>query len=135
MIIREKYARYGLADPITLNQQARKGVTPEIFFSFADLSRMNYTQLARLLDIHPRTIKTYKEDKKPLAPVVGEHLLKLIALFGKGEELFGSINEFNYWLEKPFWSSKEKPADLLVTPGGVDLVSDEMDRLIQSYVA
>jgi uncharacterized protein (DUF2384 family) len=62
-----------------------------------------------------------------------EHLLKLIALFTKGEELFGKVDEFNYWLQKPFWDSQEKPIDWLITPGGVDLISDELERLAHGY--
>ena len=31
--------------------------------------------------------------------------VSLILLFEKGEELFGTIEEFNYWLKKPFWNS------------------------------
>ena len=54
-------------------------------------------------------------------------------LFEKGEELFGTIEEFNYWLKKPFWNSKEIPMDWIVTPGGVDLLLEEMERLAQGY--
>jgi uncharacterized protein (DUF2384 family) len=82
-----------------------------------------------------RTISNYKEQKKSLEPLYSEHLLKLIALFEKGEEIFGSIDEFNYWLKKPFWDSDEKPIDWLVTSGGVDLVTEEIDQLAQGYPA
>jgi len=68
-----------------------------------------------------------------LEPAQSEHLLKLIALFGKGEEIFGNVGEFNYWLQKPFWNAKEKPFDWLVTPGGIDLVFDELERLAHAY--
>ena len=77
----------------------------------------------------------YKERRKSLEPIYSEHLLKLIALFEKGEEIFGSIDEFNYWLRKPFWGSEEKPIDWLVTSGGVDLVAEEIDQLAQGYPA
>lgn len=62
-----------------------------------------------------------------------EHLLKLIALYTKGEELFGNITEFNYWLKKPFWNSVESPMDWLDTPEGVDLVTNELNRLVHGY--
>ena len=68
-------------------------------------------------------------------PVQSEHLLKLIALYDKGDQVFGNIDEFNYWLNKPFWGSSEKPLDWLITPGGVDLVILEMDRLAYGYPA
>ena len=64
----------------------------------------------------------------------GEHsLLKLIALYKKGEEIFGSIDEFDYWLKKPFWKSQQKPIDCLVTSEGVDFINEEIDKLAQGY--
>ena len=68
-------------------------------------------------------------------PLYSEHLLKIIALFNKGEEIFGTIDEFSYWLNKPFWGSKQKPIDWIVTSGGVDLVMDEIDKLAHGYPA
>jgi putative toxin-antitoxin system antitoxin component (TIGR02293 family) len=89
--------------------------------------------LANLLHLSPRTISNYHEKHKSLEPVQSEHLLKLISLYDKGEDVFGSIDELNYWLNKPFWDSQEKPIDWLITPGGVDLVMLEMDRLSHGY--
>ena len=85
--------------------------------------------LAQIIHISPRTISNYKENKKSLDPVQSEHLLKLITLYQKGEEIFGNIDEFNYWLQKPFWNEKERPIDWLVTPGGIDLIMDELTKL------
>jgi len=90
-------------------------------------------KLALLINISSRTIHNYKEQQKPLDPIQSEHLLKLIALYRKGEDMFGNVEEFNDWLEKPFWNSKEKPMDWLTTPGGVDLVRDELGRLSHGY--
>ncbi|MEO6916796.1 MAG: antitoxin Xre-like helix-turn-helix domain-containing protein [Chitinophagaceae bacterium] len=112
---------------------ARKGLKSSVFYDFADYIKMSEKSLAGLLNLSSRTISNYKVQKKTLEPVQSEHLLKLIALFGKGEEIFGNVGEFNYWLNKPFWNAMEKPIDWLVTPGGVDLVSDELDRLAHSY--
>ena len=112
---------------------ARKGVKPKIFFEFAEAINMPEKKLAMLINISSRTIHNYKDQQKPLEPVQSEHLLKLIALFGKGEDIFGNLDEFNYWLQKPFWNSREKPVDWLTTPGGVDLVMDELGRLSHGY--
>jgi putative toxin-antitoxin system antitoxin component (TIGR02293 family) len=112
---------------------ARKGIKPKWFFEFSDSISMPEKKLALLINISSRTIHNYKELQKPLDPVQSEHLLKLIALYGKGEYIFGNMDEFNYWLQKPFWNSKERPIDWLTTPGGVDLVMDEIGRLSHGY--
>jgi putative toxin-antitoxin system antitoxin component (TIGR02293 family) len=131
--LRKKFQTLDLSDEGKIVFSAHKGVKPAIFYSFAVFIKMSEKKLASLLHIHPRTMSNYRDQHKKLAPVEGEHLLKLIALFAKGEEIFGNIDEFNYWLQKPFWDSKDRPIDWLITPGGVDLVSDELDRLAHGY--
>src|SRR5689334_11933723 len=88
---------------------ARKGLRTKIFYDFAETIKMPEKNLASIINLSARTISNYKGKRKNLEPLYSEHLLKLIALFEKGEEFFGSIDEFNYWLKKPFWNSKEKP--------------------------
>jgi putative toxin-antitoxin system antitoxin component (TIGR02293 family) len=131
--IRDRFQNLDLQNGSGIVFSARKGIKPKLFFEFADSIHMPEKKLALLINISSRTIHNYKEQQKPLDPVQSEHLLKLIALYVKGEELFGNIDEFNYWLQKPFWNSKEKPIDWLSTPGGVDLVKDELGRLAHGY--
>jgi putative toxin-antitoxin system antitoxin component (TIGR02293 family) len=128
-----RFSNLDFKTPFALVASARKGVKPKVFYDFADSIKMPEKNLALLLNLSARTISNYKEQQKPLEPIQSEHLLKLIALFEKGEQIFGNVFEFNYWLQKPFWDAKEKPMDWLVTPGGVDLVSDELDRLAFAY--
>ena len=113
----------------SLVANARRGIKPEVFYDLAVMIKMPEKNLAQIIHLSPRTISNYKENNKSLHPVQSEHLLKLITLYNKGEEIFGNIDEFNYWLQKPFWSDAEKPADWLLTPGGIDLVMDELVKL------
>ena len=131
--IRNRFQALDLQNGSGIVFSARKGIKPKIFFDFADSINMPEKKLAILINISSRTIHNYKEQHKPLDPIQSEHLLKLIALYGRGEEIFGNVDEFIYWLQKPFWNSKEKPFDWLNTPGGVDLVMDELGRLSHGY--
>ena len=131
--IRVRFSNLDMKSSFAIVFSARKGIKPKVFYDFADSIKMSEKKLALMLNLSSRTISNYKEQQKTLDPVQSEHLLKLIALFGKGEEIFGNIDEFNYWLQKPFWIAKERPIDWLVTPGGVDLVIDELDRLSHAY--
>jgi putative toxin-antitoxin system antitoxin component (TIGR02293 family) len=114
---------------------AKSGVNTNVFYDFADTIKMHNKSLASILHLSTRTVSNYQLNKKALEPVQGEHLLKLISLYDKGVELFGSIDEFNYWLNKPFWNQTEKPIDWVITPGGVDLVIQELDQLGYGYPA
>jgi putative toxin-antitoxin system antitoxin component (TIGR02293 family) len=112
---------------------ARKGISTSLFYEFADAAGFSESQLATIMNVSARTIKNYQHSEKLLEPVQSEHLLKLVALFLKGEIIFGNISEFIYWLNKPLWSNKDKPMDWLITPGGADLVQDELERLANAY--
>jgi len=131
--VRNKFKNLGLDNPYQLVSTARKGIKPKVFYDFAEAINMPEKSLAGIINLSARTLSNYKDQQKTLEPVYGEHLLKLIALFEKGETIFGNVDEFNYWLKKPFWNAKETPMDWLVTPGGVDLLIKELEKLAQGY--
>jgi putative toxin-antitoxin system antitoxin component (TIGR02293 family) len=131
--LRSKFKGLSIENDAQIFKHARAGLSSAVFYEFARLIKMPDKSLANLLHLSPRTISNYHEKHKSLEPVQSEHLLKLISLYDKGEDVFGSIDELNYWLNKPFWDSQEKPTDWLITPGGVDLVILEMDRLSYGY--
>jgi uncharacterized protein (DUF2384 family) len=131
--IRARFRNLDLKSSFAIAFLARKGIKTEVFYDFADSINMSEKDLAVLLNLSPRSIRLYKERQKILHPVVSVHLMKLISLFAKGEEIFGNVGEFNYWLHKTFWNSKERPIDWLVTPGGVDLMMDELDRISHAF--
>jgi len=114
-------------------KHAKTGVDTSLFYAFAENIKMDNKSLASILHLSARTISNYHQNNQTLAPVQSEHLLKLIALYDKGSELFGSVDEFNYWLNKPFWNTTDKPGDWLITPGGVDLINQELDHISLGY--
>jgi len=131
--IRTKFSKLDLENVFAIVSMARKGVKPKIFYDFANAINTSEKVLASMLNLSARTISNYHDLNKTLESIQSEHLLKLIALYAKGEQLFGTIDEFNYWLQKPFTASEERPVDWLVTPGGVDLIMAELDRLAHGY--
>ncbi len=131
--IRNKFKNLNLINSHAIVFSARKGLKPKIFYDFAEAIKMPEKILAGIINLSSRTISNYKEQQKLLEPVHSEHLLKLISLFEKGENIFGNIDEFNYWLRKPFWNSQQTPLDWISTPGGVDLLMEELDKLAQGY--
>lgn len=112
---------------------ARKGVKTEVFYLFANAIGFSDKELASLINLTSRTLINYKEKGKALDAPQGEHLLKLISLYKKGEDILGSLTALSRWLSKPGWKFKQPYIEWLVTPGGVDLVSLELDRLAEGY--
>ena len=131
--LKSKFTNFDMASNFAIVLAARKGLPPKIFYDFAEAIKMSEKNLAALINLSSRTISNYKESKKNLDPPYGEHLLKMIALYEKGEQIFGNVDEFNYWLRKPFWNSNETPSDWLGTGGGVDFLNEELDKLAQGY--
>ena len=112
---------------------AQKGIKPKVFYDFSEAIKVPIKILASVLNLSARTISNYDQQEKLLDPIYSEHLLKLISLYEKGENLFGNIDEFNYWLKKPLWNKKTVPFDLIATSGGVDLVIEQLNQLAQGY--
>ncbi len=130
---KKNFEHINMRTPYAVMVSARSGVSPKVFYDLASVIHMPEKTLAALLNLSARTISNYKAQRKKLEPVYSEHLLKLIALYRKGDEVFGSVEQFNQWLQKPFWNSSELPFDWQVTPGGVDLLMQELDRLAEGY--
>lgn len=124
---------YTTKDDYSLLKKARVGINTDIFYAFAETIKMPEKVLASVINLSPRTISNYRSQNKFLDINYSEHLLKLINLYDLGIEVFGSINDFNLWLEKPFYNSNEIPMDFLNTSGGVDLVEEEIEKLAQGY--
>lgn len=131
--VKNRFKNLDLKNNYSIVFSAREGLKAKVFYDFAETIKMPEKDLAGIINLSARTISNYKEKEKFLEPLYSEHLLKLIGLFEKGEEIFGNVEEFNYWLKKPFWNSTETPLSWIITPGGVDLVMEELDRLAEGY--
>lgn len=131
--IKNRFQNIDLENPYSIVFCAREGVDISLFYEFAEAVKMPEKSLSNIINLSARTISNYKQQKRKLEPINGEHLLKLIKLYKKGEEIFGNIDEFNYWLRKPFWNLQEPPIGWLITSGGVDLLIDELDKLALGY--
>jgi len=124
---------FAAMDDYSLVKKARKGVKTEVFYSLADAINMSEKTLASIINLSPRTISNYRDQEKQLDANYSEHLLKLISLYQFGREVFGNLEDFGLWLDRPFWNSDDRPMDFISTPGGVDLVREEVEKLALGY--
>ncbi|OGX85250.1 hypothetical protein BEN47_02400 [Hymenobacter lapidarius] len=116
--------------------EARTGVLANTAFAVAELLQLSADELADLLHTTTKTMRTYRQAKKRLAPAPSEQVLKLLTLARQGEEVFGSVPAFRRWLDKPAYGlDNQAPLLLLETSGGIDLVADEVDRIAHGDLA
>ena len=127
------FNRFSIQDDYKLLKKAREGVKTDVFYSLADAIKMPEKALASVINLSPRTISNYRDQEKGLDPIYSEHLLKLINLYSFGKEIFGNLDEFTLWMNRPFWNSNDKPIDFISTSGGVDLIYEEIEKLAQGY--
>ena len=114
-----RFSNLDLKSAFAIVSSARKGINAKVFYDFANSIKMPEKNLASLLNISSRTIGNYKERQKNLEPLQSEHLLKLIALFGKGEEIFSNVDEFNYWFKNLFGTQAKNPLTGWLRPEGL----------------
>ena len=79
------------------------------------------------------SVKTFREYKKPTTSFkenVKEQVLLLLSLIKHGIDVFGSVNEFDQWLNrKNFYFDNKTPNDYLNTVTGVRFVDDRLTAM------
>lgn len=124
----KKYKKY-LDSSIKTVMTAHAGIPASAFKDVSELFGQK-ERIAQLLSRSTKTFKRYQDQKKKLDASNSEMLLKLVALFDKGIEVFGEKTAFLRWLEKPAYGlGKNVPFDMMRTSDGIDLVIEELVRI------
>lgn len=120
-----------LSNPVAMVMKAAEGLAVSVFDEILHVSALNKNQLAAFLDATPKTIDNYRLRRHKLGRIESEQLLQLMALYKKGQEIFGTSEAFNQWLKLPATGlGGIIPFDhLLYTQGGINLVMEELIRI------
>lgn len=117
-----------------LIEKANQGVDTKLIDTFLRQSGLSKAELGHLLGIDPKTLDNYRKHNKTLDKLKSELLLKLLALFSLGSEVFGNADEFRSWLHMSAGEWAGVPIDMLTTITGVNLVERQLERIAQGYV-
>jgi len=113
----------------TLAFEAMEGVPATIFDDVVGLFG-HHDYLAEVLELNPKTIRKYQIQHTNFSPAKSELMLKLVALYRKGTDTFGRRESFLNWLAKPaFGIDNRVPLHLIKTSDGIDLITEELDRI------
>jgi putative toxin-antitoxin system antitoxin component (TIGR02293 family) len=111
-------------------EEAASGVPASAIFDLIQLTHLNKSFFAGMLNLSTKTLDRYRQGEKRLNPASSELMLKLFSLFKKGEHIFGNSTEFQHWIEKPAYGLAYKvPKELMQTSAGIDLIIDELIRI------
>lgn len=117
-------------DNLAVVLKASAGVPSLLFFQLADKAAVSKEQLAEKLHLSLKTLTRYRSTASLLDRPTGEHLVRIITLYEKGYEVFGAVSSFNSWMHKPaFGLGGQVPFELIQTPGGTELVTEEVIRI------
>jgi putative toxin-antitoxin system antitoxin component (TIGR02293 family) len=116
---------------LSIVRGANQGVSSMIFTELVEISGINRNFLAEeVFDVSLKTMLRYQKEKKKLNPRNSEIALKLLKLLNKGMEIFGTIDTFISWLNKPaFGLGEQIPIKFMNTNTGIDLIEEELIRI------
>ena len=108
-----------------------EGVGINTFHDLVKITGIHKVKLAEdIFNISFKTISRYEKSKKRLSPRNSEMALKLLALYQKGIEVFGSRESFSKWLEKPALGlGNVIPFSVLSTATGIALIMEALARI------
>ncbi len=119
-----------------MSRIARNGVSGAEIQYMVDKKLATTKDVAYVLGVNERTVRTYQREANNLSPQQSEQLLKYNRLLCRGKEVFGSEEAFNRWLRKPAYGlDNDVPLEYLVTSEGINLVSDEVERIANGEFA
>ena len=83
--------------------------------------------ISEWLNISVRTLRNYKKPENRIKENIKEHILLLLSLFKHGIEVFGSIENFNQWLNSEnFYFDGLNPESFLNTISGIRFLDDRL---------
>jgi len=107
-----------------------KDINWEYIRYFKHYSSLKDEYISKWLNISVRTLRNYSKPENKLKDNIKEQLLLLLSLFKHGNAVFGSIEDFNKWLnEENFYFDGKTPVSYLNTVTGVRFVENRLTAM------
>jgi putative toxin-antitoxin system antitoxin component (TIGR02293 family) len=112
-------------------QQMNAGTVDYTYLqAIKDISNLPDVTLSTLLDVTPKTLKTYITGKSNFKESTQEQVLLLLNLYKHGFHVFSSEINFQQWLERPnFYLDQKKPLEFLVSKSGITFIDDQLTAI------
>lgn len=94
------------------------------------LTDFNDDIISDWLNISVKTFREYKKPKSTFKENVKEQVLLLLSLIKHGVEIFGSVKEFDKWLnQENFFFDNKSPVSFLNTITGIKFIDDRLTAM------
>ena len=125
-----------LDDNFALLKLSREGISFSLFLEIVKSSAYSIKEWSRFLHIKERTIQRYKKESKTFEPIQSERIIEIVQLKEKGEDVFGSKEKFNKWMNSNIVAlGGIEPVTLLDSSFGIDILMNELGRIEHGILA
>lgn len=115
-----------IARPIARMQVIRKGLAADALNDVQSLTGTSQGQVASIMHISEKTLRDYVKNKKDLNVPTSDHILSIMELFAKGQDVLGSIASFRLWLNRFNVALQLTPIELLDNHTGIKLLMNTL---------
>jgi putative toxin-antitoxin system antitoxin component (TIGR02293 family) len=107
----------------------RNGIPKQAMTHLMDVADITLVEMANIIHTTDRTLRRYTPTQK-LPQEQSEGIVEMAMLYSRGEEVFGSMEQFKEWMNtvlQPF--GNKKPKEFLDTSLGIGMIMDELGRI------
>ena len=106
-------------------------VVPPILKNLSEITKLPVKTLAEVVfEITPKTFNIYRLKGNDVPMRIRELSVKLVELYSKGNRIFGSVDNFNSWLQKESYGlGGLKPIELINSVTGIETIDDELTSI------
>lgn len=129
----EPLAFYGVSDDariFSLIAKIKKGISFAVFDKVLKSSPFKISEWAVFLHLSDRTMQRYQKENKTFEAIHAEKIYEISMLTSYGVTVFGSLENFNSWLNaKNLAMGGIVPKTLLDSSFGIQVIKDELGRI------
>jgi putative toxin-antitoxin system antitoxin component (TIGR02293 family) len=116
-------------EDVNLINLIRTGVQKHSLENLMHITGFTAIEMAALVRTTDRTLRRYSSTEV-LQPDISERIVEIARLYSRGEEVFGSLNNFKTWMNSPVMAlGNKKPRDFLDTSIGIEVLTEELGRI------
>lgn len=107
----------------------RDGLPRNAMDNLMTITGITTDEITKIIRTSDRTLRRYTAQQK-LNAEQSERIIELAKLYSRGEEVFGSIEDFNEWMKSVVMAlGNKKPKEFLDTSLGFAMLMDELGKI------
>ncbi len=129
-IVEEEFVEYKVVE------QSTSGIPIRYLNNISDKYHISTNDWSDIMGISTKSIQRYQQQENTLSAIHSEFVLKIEQLYALGEEVFGNLQSFKQWLQKPAYGIGNKiPSKILNTISGINIVINQVLRIAHGILA